>query len=227
MRARAILFAVVVLAGAGFGAWKLGGAAAVGWYEEAVAAQTGTALAAAGQDWADRRGRRPRGRAEGRGARREQPVQRARDRPRRWSSRRGASTTRPPSRPPAPLPPPPIALELLRNDADISLIGLVPETGGRDVIRSALGAGGLSRARDRHARDPAEPAPDGWSEALGFGLSVVAELPRAKVSVAPGRVGVVAVADSDAARGGARGAAAAGRARRGAARPRHLARRGR
>ena len=52
-----------------------------------------------------------------------------------------------------------------------------------------------------------EPAPAGWAEALGFGLSVLAELPRAKVSVAPGAVKVIAVADSDPDRARARGAA--------------------
>ena len=98
-----------------------------------------------------------------------------------------------------PLPPPPFALELLRNEAEVSLIGLVPETGGRDVIRAALGAGGLERAGHRHARDGrASRRPSGWREALGFGLAVLAELPRAKISVTPGRVTVIAVADSDA-----------------------------
>ena len=42
-----------------------------------------------------------------------------------------------------------------------------------------------------------DPAPDGWQEALGFSLSVLSELPRAKISVAPKSVRVVAVADSD------------------------------
>ena len=97
----------------------------------------------------------------------------------------------------APLAPPPFALELLRNEADVSLIGLVPETGGRDVIRSALGAGGLADKVTDMLESAAEPAPEGWREALGFGLSVLAELPRAKISVAPGQVKVIAVADSD------------------------------
>ena len=51
MRARAMLFAVVVLCGAAFGAYRLA-QAAVGWYEGAVDSKAGDALAAAGQDWA-------------------------------------------------------------------------------------------------------------------------------------------------------------------------------
>ena len=96
-----------------------------------------------------------------------------------------------------PLPAPPFALELLRNEAEVSLIGLVPETGGRDVIRSALGAGGLNENVTDMLEASSEPPPEGWREALGFGLSVLAELPRAKISVAPGKVKVIAVADSD------------------------------
>ena len=74
----------------------------------------------------------------------------------------------------------------------------MPETGGRDVIRAALGAGGLSEHVTDMLESSSDPAPDGWQEALGFGLSVLSELPRAKVSVAPGTVAVIAVADSDA-----------------------------
>ena len=69
--------------------------------------------------------------------------------------------TRRRSRAAAPLPPPPFALELLRNEADVSLIGLVPETGGRDVIRAALGAGGLGDERHRHARIGLRPGARG------------------------------------------------------------------
>ncbi len=197
MRARAILFAVVVLAGAVFGGWKLA-QRAVGWYEQAVAAQSGTALAAAGQSWASVTVDGLKVTLNG-----EAP-----DESSRFSAVEVARQVVDPARladattvkASPPLPPAPFALELLRNDAEISLIGLVPETGGRDVIRSALGAGGLSERVTDLLETSRDPPPDGWSEALGFGLSVVAELPRAKISVAPGRVGVVAVADSDTAR---------------------------
>ena len=53
----------------------------------------------------------------------------------------------------APLAPPPFALELLRNEADVSLIGLVPETGGRATLSPRLEQ---SRARLRKQRREAE-----------------------------------------------------------------------
>ena len=121
-----------------------------------------------------------------------------------------------------PLPPAPFALELLRNEDDVSLIGLVPETGGRDVIRAALRAGGLAESVTDMLESASDPAPDGWQAALGFGLSVLAELPRAKISVAPGQVRVVAVADSDADRAELEERLRAGEARGGDAGPRDL-----
>ncbi|MFO1209073.1 MAG: OmpA family protein [Amaricoccus sp.] len=197
MRARAMLFAVVVLCGAGFGAWRLA-QAAVGWYEAAVAGKAGDALAAAGQNWASVAVDGTRLTLKGA----------APDESSRFGALELVRQVVDPSRiedtttvaVAAPLPPAPIALELLRNDADVSLIGLVPETGGRDLIRSALGAGRI----DEHVTDmleaSSEPAPAGWTEALGFGLSVLAELPRTKISVAPGKVSVAAVTDDDAGR---------------------------
>ena len=44
---------------------------------------------------------------------------------------------------PDPLEPPDFALELLRNEAEVSLIGLVPGTEARAVIHEALAAGAL------------------------------------------------------------------------------------
>ena len=73
----------------------------------------------------------------------------------------------------------------------------MPEVGGRDVIRAALGAGGLTDRVADMLESASDPAPDGWRELLGFGLSVLAQLPRAKISVTPGKVSVIAVADSD------------------------------
>lgn len=197
MRLRAILFAVVVLAGVGWAAWVLA-VRATAWFEAATVAELDGALDAAGLDWAGIA-------ADGlnvtlSGAAPDETSRfRAHEIVRQivTDARITDATTLAEA---APLAPPSFALELLRNEDDISLIGLVPEAGGRDVIRAALGAGGL----DEHVTDMLEaasdPAPAGWREALGYGLALVAELPRAKVSVAPGKVGVIAVADSDAER---------------------------
>lgn len=194
MRLRAILFAVVVLAAAGWASWEIAGRAAA-WFEEATTAELDAALDAAGLDWAEVA-------ADGltvtlSGAAPDETGRfRAREIARQIvaEDRIADATTIAAA---APLAPPAFGLELLRNEDEVSLIGLVPEVGGRDVIRAALGAGGI----DGHVTDMLEaasdPAPDGWREALGFGLALVSELPRAKVSVAPGTVGVIAVADSD------------------------------
>jgi OOP family OmpA-OmpF porin len=198
MRLRAILFAVVVLAGAGAAAYRLGGIA-TGWVERDAAAELATAFDAAGQDWVEvavdgltvtLAGAAPDETSRFRALEIARQV---------VAERRITDTTTIAAA--EPLAPPPFALELLRNDAEISLIGLVPETGGRDVIRAALGAGGIDENVTDMLESAAEPAPEGWSEALGFGLAVLGELPRAKISVAPGAVSIIAVADSDPERG--------------------------
>ena len=184
MRLRAVLFAAVVLAGFGAGAVKLA-ETATAWVEATTGEHLAAGLDAAGQDWASVAVDGLEGHARRRRTGRDQPVPRARSRPSRSSTRAG-SPTPPRSTPPRWPRPPAFALELLRNDAEVSLIGLVPETGGRDVILAALRAGGLDDNVADMLESASDPAPDGWREALGYGLAVLAELPRAKISVAPG-----------------------------------------
>jgi len=92
--------------------------------------------------------------------------------------------------------PPDFSLEMLRNDDGISLIGLVPATTDRAVLVADLGAS----AGSGHVADMLESAtyaaPEGWARALDFGVSALKALPRAKISVAPGRVAITAIADS-------------------------------
>lgn len=197
MRLRAILFVAVVFAGAGWAAWETGGRAAA-WFESATATELAGALDAAGLDWATVT-------ADGlkvtlAGAAPDEPSRfRAHEIVRQIVAEARITDATTVAASPV-LAPPPFALELLRNEDEVSLIGLVPETGGRDVIRSALGAGGLAGHVTDMLESASDPAPDGWREALGYALAVLAELPRAKVSVAPGKVAVIAVADDDPAR---------------------------
>ena len=194
MRLRAVFFAIVAFAVAGAAAWKVAEVATAR-YEAATADQVEAALAAADQGWAavatdglkvTLTGAAPDETSRFRVAEIARQVVDAR--------RVEDLTTLAAAKP---LPPAPFALELLRNEADVSLIGLVPQTGGRDVIRAALRAGGLATSVTDMLESASDPAPDGWQEALGFSLSVLSELPRAKISVAPKSVRVVAVADSD------------------------------
>ena len=134
MRLRAILFAVVVLAGVAASAWRLSVEAA-SWVERTTATRVTAALDAAGLDWVgvgvdglqvtltgaapDETGR----------FRALEIVRQVVD------ARRVSDTTT--VRAAEALAPPPFALEMLRTEDEVSLIGLVPDAGGRDVIRSA------------------------------------------------------------------------------------------
>lgn len=197
MRLRAILFALVAFGAAGLAAWKVAEEASVR-VELETAAEIEAALVAAGQTWAhadaDGLNVTLTGSAPDETSR-VKVVEIARAVVSGWriDDRTEVAAA-------IPLPPPPFALELLRNEDDVSLIGLVPQSGGQDVIRAALGAGGLGEHVTDMLETADEPAPEGWQAALGFALSALAELPRAKISVAPAEVKVAAVADSEAAR---------------------------
>lgn len=94
------------------------------------------------------------------------------------------------------LQPPKFSLEILRNVERVSLIGLVPASTGREYI--------LEQVRNLHTdtevTDMLEqvdyPAPEGWKDAVDFGLSRLKQVPRSKISVAPKRVKVTAVSDT-------------------------------
>lgn len=96
----------------------------------------------------------------------------------------------------ADLAPPRFSLELLRNDAGISAIGLVPEESQRDEIVERFG----EIADDAPLTDLLETAdyaaPEGWEDALSFALLAMERLPRAKVSVEAGYVAITAITDS-------------------------------
>ncbi len=92
--------------------------------------------------------------------------------------------------------PPDFAVELLRNDEGISLIGLVPtETDRLAVVRLLQSETAAPQVTDLlEAAD--FPVPEGWTEALDYGLRATQLARRAKISVAPGRVAVDAITDS-------------------------------
>ncbi|MDO5647339.1 OmpA family protein [Paracoccus sp. (in: a-proteobacteria)] len=96
----------------------------------------------------------------------------------------------------AAMTPPEFKVELLRNDQGISLIGLVPAAMDRVAVLRRLG-------RDTAApqvTDLLEAAdydiPPGWDAAMRFGMTAAQLAARAKISIAPGRVHVTALADS-------------------------------
>lgn len=96
----------------------------------------------------------------------------------------------------ADLAPPRFSLELLRNDAGISVIGLVPEESQREEVLERF----QDIARDAPVTDLLETAaykaPEGWDDALSFALLTIEQLPRSKVSVEAGYVAITAITDS-------------------------------
>lgn len=94
------------------------------------------------------------------------------------------------------LTPPEFKIELLRNDQGISLIGLVPAGTDRAAIlrdlrgeRAAVPVTDLLESADY-------PLPPLWEAAMRFGLQALRMAGPAKISIAPGEVTVVALADN-------------------------------
>ncbi len=197
MRLRAIVFAFVALVAVTGGSWGLA-VVATDWVERETRAQLDAALAAAGQDWVTAEvdglevalsGEAP----DETGRFRALEIARQVVSGARVEDRITVASANP-------LAPPAFALEILRNEDEISLIGLVPEAAGRDAITAGLAAGGLPVQVTDMLETAAHHPPPRWVESLRFGLQTVAALPRAKVSVVPGRVTVAAVMESAAAR---------------------------
>jgi len=92
--------------------------------------------------------------------------------------------------------PPEFAIEILRNDAGVSLIGLIPTSVDRDVLASRV----TTIAAGQPVTDLLEvadyPVPENWDEAVEYGLRALRQLPRSKISVNSTRVTVKAISDS-------------------------------
>ncbi|MGC3938585.1 OmpA family protein [Roseobacter sp. EG26] len=90
---------------------------------------------------------------------------------------------------------PRFSVEVLRNTAGLSIIGLIPEATDRDALIE-----GFVDMSDLPVTDLLEtadyPVPGGWDDALAFATAAIEDLPRAKVSVDAGRVEITAIADS-------------------------------
>ena len=94
------------------------------------------------------------------------------------------------------LAPPRFSAEILRNDAGLSVIGLIPLSDDREALEARFAdlVGTEGFADFLETAD--HPAPEGWSDAMSFALAALGELPRAKVSVEAGRVRINAMAGS-------------------------------
>ncbi|UWP90523.1 OmpA family protein [Aliiroseovarius crassostreae] len=92
--------------------------------------------------------------------------------------------------------PPRFSLEILRNDAGISLIGLIPASSDRDRLKERIKAiAGRTHVTDlMGTADYTTPA--NWDEVLDFAVTALETLPRAKISMDAKRVSITAVSDS-------------------------------
>jgi len=93
--------------------------------------------------------------------------------------------------------PPQFAIEILRNDSGVSLIGLMPAATDRDRVLARIDRiAGDAPVTD--LLDVADyPMPDGWEPSLEFSLRALDMLDRAKISVSAGGVSVTANSDSE------------------------------
>ncbi|MGP6087001.1 OmpA family protein [Antarctobacter jejuensis] len=101
---------------------------------------------------------------------------------------------------PAEMAPPKFSVEILRNDAGISVIGLVPASTDREQLMKVF----RGMAKGGEVTDLLEtanfPEPEGWADALTYAEVALKDLPRSKISVEAGRVAVKAMTDSPEAR---------------------------
>lgn len=93
---------------------------------------------------------------------------------------------------------PRFSIEILRNENDVSLIGLIPASADREDLLSRL----ARISNDDEIADLLESAdydiPDGWDNAVDFGLEALEALPRSKISIDARRVTITAMAESEA-----------------------------
>lgn len=96
--------------------------------------------------------------------------------------------------------PPRFSLEILRNEAGISIIGLVPATTDREELVARVARMTRGTAVSDLLESADFPVPDGWDAALDFSTLALQLLPRSKISVDAGEVAVTAMTDSAEAR---------------------------
>jgi len=196
MRLRALLFATVALAGTGFGAYRIGEATALR-VERTAAAELRAGLDAAGEGWAQVTTDGLRVRLSGEApdeARRLRAAEIARQTvaPRRVEDATVIAAA-------DPLAPPPFAIEMLRSEDAVSLVGIAPDAAGRARIDAALAAAAIAAASANMLESVDYPPPPGWAPALDFAIDALTALPQARISVRPDRVSVAAtVPDAEA-----------------------------
>lgn len=91
---------------------------------------------------------------------------------------------------------PDFAVEMLRNDSGVSLIGLMPGSTDRDDVARRVSSIADEMTLTDLLDVASYPAPEGWAKSLNFALDALQLLPRSKISVEPAEVSIVAISDS-------------------------------
>lgn len=91
---------------------------------------------------------------------------------------------------------PDFAIEILRNDSGVSLIGLIPADTDRDALTARIADAADGQPVTDLMQMADYPVPDDWEPSLDYALEALEGLPRAKISVAAGRVAIEAISDS-------------------------------
>lgn len=100
--------------------------------------------------------------------------------------------------PTEPVAPPRFSVEVLRNDDGISLIGLTPDAGSAQPLSARIARAAPGAQVTDMLEPTGLPAPQGWEDAVRFGLAALERLPRSKISIAADRVAITAISDSPA-----------------------------
>ncbi len=93
---------------------------------------------------------------------------------------------------------PTFSVEMLRNDDDVQLIGLLPEGPDKDRLAAAALTLTQNAPQTDMLQTAAYPAPGGWTAALDLGIKALELLPHSKISVSDKGVVITAIASSDA-----------------------------
>lgn len=91
---------------------------------------------------------------------------------------------------------PDFAIEILRNDSGVSLVGLIPRDTDREALTSRITRAAAGQQVTDLLQTANYPVPSGWDAAMDYAMSALARLPRSKISVTPGHVDVTAIAAS-------------------------------
>jgi len=98
--------------------------------------------------------------------------------------------------PPKEITPPRFSVEILRSEAGISMIGLIPAATDRDELGERIQKIDFTRAVTDLLETADYPEPVGWNAALDYALAALELLPRAKISMNADRVAIQAIANS-------------------------------